>query len=297
MGSLAANASFYWKDMKISAVFIPSFTPALLPSGNWSGLLTQEIEPAQGLTVRNVSDRILMPSNNLKASSTAGVRIEQTLFDYDFSLSYIYGRDDLPIPQRITFVPTATYGEVDIEMELMYPRLQIVGLDLAGEMIGAGIWAEMAIFLPEEVILTTDLSLLGMGAQQSIALENVPFAKYIIGTDYTFGNGIYLNFQYLHGFIHERGRADLGNYLMFGGEWTRADGKFILKPLQGGIEIQDIANMTDTYAVVLAPEIIYKPVDGAKLSLGYRMIEGSESATFGKMKEYDEIFLKAKYSF
>jgi hypothetical protein len=297
MGSLAAQASFYFSDMKLSAVYIPSFTPALLPSGNWSSILTQEMAVPKGLAIGKVTDKIIMPSCNVRESSTVGLKIERLLLGYDLSLSYVYGRDDLPITQHIILLPTSTPGQVDIEMELGYPRMHIVGFDLAGTLWSVGAWGEMAIFIPEEVTLTTDLSALGMGTEQSIALDDAPYAKYVIGMDYTFTNGVYLNAQYLHGFIHERSNEELGDYLMLGVEWTRPDGRLILRPFVGGLEIRDFTDLGDSYGAVFSPEIVFEPVDGVDFSLGYRLIEGAELTTFGKMKEYDEIFFKVKYSF
>lgn len=297
MGSLAANVSLYLGDLEISAVYLPSFTPALLPAGNWSAILSQEVSLPQGLTAATVTDTILLPSGNAKESSTGGLRIEGLLLGYDLSLSYVYGRDDLPIPRTIILSPGAVPGEVNIETELMYPRMHIIGFDLAGALADIGVWAEMAVFMPEEVILTTDLSLLGMPVQQSVALEDEPYVKYVMGADYTFRNGIYANLQYLHGFIHERGRDQLEDYLVVGVEWTNGDGKWTVKPLQAALEIKDIEHLGDNYATILSPEIIYEPPGGAEVSIGYRMIEGKPSTTFGKMKEYDEIFFKLKYSF
>lgn len=297
MGSLAAKTSLYWGDMEFTAVYLPSFTPALLPSGNWSALLSQEIPLPTGLTAGTVTDRIFLPEKNVKESSTAGFKAERLLLGYDISLSYVYGRDDLPITRNITLMPTTTPGVVDIEMELVYPRMHVAGFDLAGALWNVGIWAEAAVFIPEEIILTTDLSQLGMGTRDTVSLEDEPYIKYVVGTDYTFSNGIYLNAQYLHGFMHERSNEQLEDYLMLGIEWTSSDGKWIVKPLQGGLEIKDFQNVNDNYATILSPEITYEPAGGVELSSGYRMIDGKASTTFGKMKEYDEIFFRVKYSF
>lgn len=297
MGSLAAKASFYWGDIKFSAVYLPSFTPALLPSGEWSHILSQEVTLPAGLTAATVTDRIVLPSENVRESSSAGLKVERLLLGYDLSLSYVYGRDDLPITRQITLIPTTTPGMVDIEMELMFPRMHIFGFDLAGALWDIGIWGEMAVFIPEEVVLVTDLSGLGMGTQEMIVLDDEPYVKYVVGTDYTFTNGIYLNAQYVHGFMHERGNELLEDYLMFGAEWTSGDGKWTLRPVQGGLEIKDLGDFQNSYATIFSPEITFKPSDGVELTSGYRMIDGKPSTTFGKMKDFDEIFFKLKYSF
>jgi hypothetical protein len=76
------------------------------------------------------------------------------------------------------------------------------------------------MFLPEKVMLTTDLSALAMGVQQSVALDSAPFVKYAIGGDYTFPANIYINAQYLHGFVQEAGQDK--DYFVVNVDWRLA---------------------------------------------------------------------------
>lgn len=297
LGSNGLKASYYLKDYTFSFIFIPTSTPAVLPKGDWASALSSPMELPTGLILGNYSDKIISPKNNFKESSITGVKISKNLFGYDLSLSYVYGRDDLPLVKKVTFTPTTTQGEVDIESELIYPRLHIAGIDMAGAIANVGVWAEAAVFFPEKIKMTTDLSALGLGIQESIALDDKPYVKYVVGADYTFKSGIYINVQYLHGFIHERGNGNLNDYFMFGLEKKFFNDKLKIIPITGGIVISDFKDIKNNYALILTPEITYYPVDNAEISLGARWINGKNTTSFGRVKDKDELYLKLKYSF
>ncbi|HAF06987.1 MAG: hypothetical protein QME48_06475 [bacterium] len=297
LGSNALKASYYLGNCAFEVVYIPMFTPAVLPQGDWASVLSSSMELPAGLTLRNLTDTIIMPKNNFEENSIIGGKISNNFFGYDFSLSYVYGRDDLPLTRKVTFTPTSTPGEVDITSELIYPRMHIAGIDMAGDIAGVGVWAEAAVFFPEEVKMVTDLSALGMGIQESIALDDKPYVKYVLGADYTFKNGIYINGQYLHGFVHERGKDNLEDYFMFGLEKKFFNDKLKIIPIVGGIEIKDFKDIENNYAFILSPEIAYFPVDNAELTLGIRLIDGKDTTIFGRLKDKDELYFKVKYSF
>lgn len=297
LGSNGIKGSYYLGDFTFTGVFIPIFTPAVLPRGDWADALSPSMELPEGLTLGNLSNSIVLPANKPKESSIAGVKVAKNILRFDFSLSYVYGRDNLPLARKVTFTPTGIPGEVDIENELIYPRIHIAGIDMAGAIADIGVWAEAAVFFPEEVKITTDLSALGMGTQESIVLDDNPYVKYVLGVDYTFKNGIYINGQYLHGFIHERGEDNLEDYFMFGLEQKLLDGKLKIIPVSGGIEIKDFKDIKNNYALILSPEITYYPVDNAEITLGVRLIDGKNSTTFGRVKDNDELSFKVKYCF
>jgi hypothetical protein len=297
LGSDGMLASLYAGGYTFSAAVLPFFTPAVLPVAEWTSMLYGTMEMPAGLQIASASDSIIMPANNLRETFKGGLKIKKQFFGYDIALSYVYGLDDLPVVTKATIVPTGNIGEVDISTELIYPKMHIVGFDIAGAMGTVGVWAEAAMFVPERVNLITDLTALGMGIQESIALDNEPYVKFLLGADYTFKNGLYLNIQYLHGFVHERGWDDLRDYVMFGSEWNILNSKVKIMPLAGAIAIADFDALADNYAVVYTPELAYMPFDNAELSVGTRWIAGSENTIFGQLRDNDEIYFKVKYSF
>ena len=299
LGSDAMKATYYWGDFTFTGAFIPIFKPAVMPSGDWAAALSPPMELPTGLTLIYMSDNIVMPENNIENASVGGAKIATTLLNYDLSLSYVYGRDDLPLAKNVrihSFLFDDTLGNVEVWTELIYPRMQVAGFDMAGALFSVGVWAEAAMFIPEKIVMTTDLSAMGMGVQESTVLDD-PYIKYVVGADYTFKNGIYINAQYLHGFIHERGSDNLEDYFMFGMEWKLFDDKLKITPIGGGIEIKDFEEIEDNYALIYSPEITYHPIDNADVSLGARILDGTESTAFGRLEDNDEVYLKVKYSF
>lgn len=287
------KASYYLGEYTITGVFIPTFKPAVLPEGDWGSALIPGVTLPPGLILSEFTDQIIMPENKLSECSTSGLRVGRNLWGFDLSLSYIHGRDDLPIARKITATPGDEPFEVNLASELIYPRHDIAGIDLAGSLGNVGVWVEAAVFFPEKIKMASDFSSFGMGIQETTVLNDDAFVKYLVGADYTFKNGIYMNSQFLHGFFHERG-DDLKNYLVFGLECQVLPEKLMI-PF--GIIIEtDNFHKSDS-AWIISPGIAFRPVSNAEITFGIRLIDGAADTTFGKLKENDEIFLKVKYAF
>ncbi len=297
LGSNSIKASYYIKDLAITGVFIPAFTPAVLPSNDWLSAFTSAYSLPNYFAYQNISDTIIMPSNKLKESAIWGAKIFKNILGFDWSVSYVKGRYDLPMLSKLIFTPTGTVGLVNLSSQLVYPRMQVIGADMAGGLGGVGVWAEAAMFLPEKTILTTDLSAFGMGTSDSVILDNKPYFRYVLGLDYSFKNGIYINGQYLHGFFNDRGKDNLQDYLMIGLDYKLLEEKLKLSPINGALEIKQWKNLKNNYAFVISPELSYQPTDGAELILGFRWLDGKPTTTFGRVKDNDEVYLKVKYSF
>jgi hypothetical protein len=295
LGSTAIKSSYYLGDFTLTAVFIPVFTPATLPIEEWAGALFSLGEFPPGLSLRNLNDKVITPEKNLKESSMFGLKIAKNLWGYDFSLSYFYGRDDIPLVNKIILEPLDLHGTVDASAELIYPRIQVIGLDMAGAIGNIGLWAEVAFFIPERVDMVLDLTLLEMGVQESTVLDK-PYFRYVVGADYSFKGGWYINGQYLHGFIHERKKEEMGEYFILSLEKKLLRDKLKVT-LGGGAEIRSFAEIKDNSAFLFFPEVAYYPFDNAEITFGYRLLNGNETVVFGRVKDNDEIYFKAIYSF
>jgi hypothetical protein len=232
---------------------------------------------------------------NLVDSITTGLRVKATVFDFDVSLSYLYARDSLPLVDRV--VVTGSPPNVNVAADLLFPREHIIGADCAGSLFGVGVWAEAALFAPEKVTLTTDLSSIGYGVQQSTALDSTPYVKFVVGGDYTFPGNVYLNGQYLHGFVQERGASNLEDYFVFALDWKLLDDKLTISPLGVVVEIKNWKDIPNNYGILAAPSVSFVPVDNAQLTIGLHLIQGTPSTTFGALSGNNEVFLQARYSF
>ncbi len=67
--------------------------------------------------------------------------------------------------------------------------------------------------------------------------------------------------------------------------------------LTTGLEVKDIDDFEDSYGTFLVPEVSYRPLDNIELSLGAFLLGGKEETLFGKFKDSDQIYFKAKVDF
>ena len=299
LGANAINASYYFGDYTINSIYIPIFTPAVSPTGNFASALSPSMELPTGMVLNELSDKILLPENKISEASQFAFKVTSNLFDYDYSVSYYKGRDDLPLPSKVIITPVDTLGTVNIGMELIYPEMQVLGMDLAGSLFDVGVWAEGALFFPEEVTMETvvQTSTAAVVQPRSIALEEDPYLKYVIGGDYTLSNGLYVNIQFIHGFLHERGVDNLNDYFVFRVEKKFFNDELKIVPFGGAITINDWDDVENSYGFVGNPELTYYPADNIELIMGAFLLEGKGANMFSQIKDNDEIYFKAKVSF
>jgi len=299
LGINAFKANYYIGEVTLTGVYVPVFTPATFPFGDFSNAFLSIMPLPPGLTLRNFYDHIMLPENKVSQISQYAFKAATNLFNYDISLSYFKGRDDLPIVNRVSLTPVNLSGTVDIMADMIYPKIQVLGADFSGSLGSVGFWGEGALFFPEKVVMPIYLnSPFGSYLQEkAIALDDKPYLKYVIGGDYTFKNGLYFNAQFLHGFIHERGSENLNDYFAFRFEQKFHNDEIKIAPLNGAIAINDWNNIKNNYGFVCNPEITYYPNDNIELVIGAFWLEGKGINMFSQIKDFDEIYVKTKVSF
>jgi hypothetical protein len=279
LGINAFNGTYYLNDnITLNGVFIPLFTPATLPIGDFSRAFSPQIELPPGLSIGNLSDEILLPKPSISESSQYAIKIMSNLLSYDMSLSYFKGRDDFPLISKVELTPIDLIGTMDISTVLQYPEIEVIGGDFAGSIASVGIWGEGALTIPKELSMTTiSPSFINPGqldTMQTVALENESYFKYVLGSDYTFKNGMYLNTQFIHGFFHERGKDALNDYFSFRLEKNFFNGELKVIPVSGAIVINNWDDAKNNYGLVYAPELIYYFSDNVDLSIGAFILDG-----------------------
>ncbi len=305
-GSDAISFDYYFNsEFSLQGVYIPFFQPANMPVGIFADALTPSMEMPPGMTLKNFNDTILMPRYNLGESSTAGLKFKGFAAGFDFSLSYVWGYDGMPFATYNTFVPVDEAGGININSQLGFNRTHIFGADMAGSIGGVGVWAEAAAFLPDnQVIMTTDLSALypigtppEMTIIDSTVLKKEIYLKFVVGGDYNFANGSYLNFQYMHGFINERGRDNLNDYFFIQYQMKFFEDKLKFTPLAGGFIVSDWDDVENNYAIIYAPELSYMATDNAEIILSTAIFDGKGDNMFASLTDYNMLMFKVKYSF
>lgn len=256
-------------DWTITGVLVPIFKPALLPDSAAIGVgasdrlpmvdpslrwrllaekaFTQELFKVPTVVGRAVPD---LPERSLENMQWA-LRVAGVIGEQDVALSYYYGRTDLPQPylnvtrlrseQRCNPLDEVQCinGLLETETHLGYPRMQVAGLNVAGQvnLLGwisskiqpLGYRMEVGVFFPREagIILYQEALDFGFAAANQPAgeyryhlgsasprfprpavVEDTPFAKWVLGLDYTFNEHLYANVQWVHGFPDEFGAGD-----------------------------------------------------------------------------------------
>jgi len=304
-GSDAINLQYYFNyDFSLQGVFVPFFQPANMPVGVFANVLNPSMELPQGMVLKSFSDTLMMPKYNLGESSTAGLRFKGFAKGINFSVSYVWGYDGLPFVTRNTSMPVDTLGGININSQLSYARTHIIGADLVTSIAGIGVWAEAAVFIPDaDVVMTNDLSAIFPGSplpvtQHSMLLEkNEPYVKFVVGGDYFFADGSYLNMQYLHGFIHERGADELNDYFFLRYEKTFFNEKLKIIPIEGGFIVTDWSDIKENYAIAYLPQISYQATPNTEITLSASIFDGKGDNLFTALKDYNMLMFKLKYSF
>ena len=273
LGSDGAQLSVYAGGLQLTGLVVATFRPAVLPQGAWAMAMAPAATgvPA-GITVGSSTVNVVLPDASLQESLTAGLRVKGNLLGWDLSASYLYGRQSLPVYSiNVTMTSPAT---ANVSTDLVYPREHVLGADLAGSILGVGVWGEASVSLLEKVTQVTDLTALGMGTQTSTVLDSAPYVKFTAGADYTFPGDVYLNLQYIHGLFNEAGAAALQDYFAVGFEWKLLDGKLTLSPLSGMVEIKDWSDLAGSSALIASPSFTVRPMDNAEIVIGLHWVQG-----------------------
>jgi hypothetical protein len=117
------------------------------------------------------------------------------------------------------------YANVRYVAEIIYPRMQVVGLDLAYSSDNQwvpGFFAEAALIFPERVDFGLEAFLDGNSIlrHKNGNVSSTPFIKATAGMDWSYRDWFYINLQYVRGFFDEfNDMYGLHNYLVFATEF------------------------------------------------------------------------------
>lgn len=236
----------FLKDWLVSLIWVPIFKPNQLPASAVLAVKGVDRIPLADAALRRrlhvereggellagptrVTEAIPeLPETRIE-NSQVGFKLGGKAAKMDFSLSYYYGRSGIPQPyvERTFNVP----GFIDAKTSLMYPRMHVLGFDWAGQIPmgkvgggnrGIGFWLELAVIFPQKVqmpIFQNDMPIIGSGEYDydgdgvsggtpPTIVPSRPFAKWVLGLDYTFNKYVFMNVQWVHGFPDEFGAGD-----------------------------------------------------------------------------------------
>lgn len=304
-GSDAIRLDYYpGKDITLQAVLIPWFQPANLPVGLFSSILFPAVELPLGLVVKQTSDTVIYPEFTLRKGGSVAFRAKAFFAGVDFSVSYLNAPSGLPTATYNLLTPVDAQGGTSIHTTLEFPGFHVVGADFSTDIAGIGVWGEAAWHRPvSKTIMRTDLTPLFPGSPVPIVVDSVmldperPFLKWIVGADYHFTDGSYLNLQFLHGFLHEQSRETLEDYVFLRYERSFLREKLKVAPLSGAVIISSWDEPKEHYAVAWLPEVTYMANPNTAMTLSAAIFHGEGESLFANLKHFDMVMLKVKYSF
>jgi hypothetical protein len=154
-----------------------------------------------------------------------------------------------------------------------------------------GLWGEGALFFPSAqdlyiefpipVDVTPDDDLLNPVEELvGPSVDSRPYVKATAGLDYTFGKHVYVQAQYLRGFIDEFGADHIGNYLVGGTELVFF-GRHLLFRAFGVVDFP--TGPDDNGSFVIAPELVLVPKWGSvTFDIGSFFLIGEDDTKFGQ---------------
>ncbi len=272
----AIRAFFNLDPLNLELGFVPVFKPSLIPVNEY----TERLFSPQG--VENFTSFTELPDRNL-SNSSLGAKISGNFHGWDLSLSFYRGQMKFPVPDSIFVVP----GDRVIYYA-GFPKFRVLGFDFAGSIFKAGLWGELGIFFPDKHILKTV-------TECDTILKNF-YVKYVFGTDYTFKDGTYFNFQFIHGFFNEFGDS-LHDYITFRVERKFWNDRLKVAPLGIALEVSDWSKSGKNYGYILNPSITFRPYDNLEIDAGSFIIDGRGKNMLSRIKDVDEVYLKFKISY
>ncbi|MDY6854895.1 MAG: DUF1302 family protein [Thermodesulfobacteriota bacterium] len=312
--------TYYQSDWKLESAFIFSPHQASFPDDYWNSIETahgQVLEDKYGIPI---SPEIITTSLDIEEDPNVGrlsfgFRFSRIIRNVDTGFSYYKGYLDVPVlkQKEVSLVP----GSTSASLSYFYPEMQVVGLDLAGELKSIGYWAEVACFFLENsrvrsIVNTSE----GTTVNRSKLFQDL-YPKWTVGFDYTFGvgTGLYVNFQYNHGSSDEVGynndvekRYDLVPLGLMGEpeDYFASDIRYEIQSLDLAlelfslIEVADFDDFKDKSIFASFPKVSYKPTDGTKLEMGTTLGYTKSNiydTKFGMLKKYGFIYFLAELHF
>lgn len=295
-GILALRGTYTQDAFSLEADFVPRFRSAVLPTDEYlNALFDTKAFDTLNINIVRREDFLSLPGEDLKESGELGLRLMGTVKGVDFSLSYFNGYTGVPLLKTLALIPVDSFGNMVLSTQEAFDHVNVVGLDFATSIYGIGFWGEGGVFFPDEFIVKkTFPTYSGMVTVYDTLLKE-PYFKYVIGGDYHFKHGFYLNAQFIHGFLHEQGDS-LHDYLVFRLEKTFLNDRLKIVPLSGVMTVKkdDVKN---TYGIVYVPELSYTPYDDVTVTLGAYFIKSKASNLFTNFDGRAEVYTKIEMEF
>lgn len=312
----ATLATYHRGDFTFSAAWIPFFLPATITPRVIDAVAgpdsaddidfdsTIEGDP---LVVDQVRTRIELPIQRFSESAYA-LRVHWAARYADLALGYYYGRDHLPQLSGEVIPENFFDGETtDLVVNLRYPRLQMLAAE-ARAPIGESswtAWVDGALIFPARTRIFITQSRLQdlerLGAIDEAPDEDItaiiqtgePYLNFMVGADTSLGSHLYLNFQYLRGFLFERNPSDLHHYLLVGVQIPNRESPLNFEARLGA----EATSRFDAFGALAQLRLSYLHGDALEVFASSALQMGQTGTTLGRFAGLSEVRIGASAHF
>ena len=274
-------------------IWFPTRAPAPLPFGVSQFFLG---------SARNGQVYVLTPKEQLGFNEW-GFRLGSTLLGVDFQFMVAHQAYQLPVLTGTMYDP-----DLSVTLTFSYPSYTTAGLAFSGELFSIGFWGEAAYVKPEKVFLTFQPS--PYGPILKTPLLDAGYWRYVFGFDYTIGNGLYFNLQYLHGLFDERGYESstsalfpslYGKGIFFGNLEDYAIGRLEYTFYRNSIKLSFNVMVEwgdNATAILYLPSAEFRIMDRLIVDIGAMIVSGDRTgAKFGLFRDERLGYALAKIDF
>ena len=226
----------------------------------------------------------------------------------DLAVGFFRGRDSVPqISGEV--IPTSFDTDdrlVNLVVNLRYPEIMAGTFELRGPLFG-GVsgWVDAALVLPsrtEAFVSSTRLKHLErLTVIESAPDDDVvgviqdgePYVTGVVGVDVTLPGEVYLNAQYLHGFLLERDRDELHDYGLVALRYPAVGGVWRVQ-LRAGAELGDTSSELGWLAQARGTVMV---ADHVRAAVVVAVQDGTEGTTLRRFRDLSEMRLELGVEF
>jgi hypothetical protein len=300
LSTLSALMTVHGGELSATAVVVPFFVPAALPTTSVVMMAgAGDVFAGDGIDLGTLETRATPPEDSI-ASTAGALQLRWSPAAVDLALSWYHGRDSLPqVDGEVLLVGYQTKADkVDVGIPLTYPRIDVAGLTARGALPGSITgWAEAALVLPQRTVAQPSeaqlQSLVQLGTLEempsplprTVTQDGEPYARWILGVDREIGP-VRLTTQWLHGFFTERTASELRDYGLLSARWG----------LSPTLRL-DASAASDLDGWLTDGAVFWLYADALELSLGATHIGGKTDSAFGGLSAASGARLRAEMVF
>ncbi len=285
------NLNYSFNNFKLYFIWIPVWTPAKFPSE--FPLIKPDDFILPGTEVLQMNDNLESPSSNPEGMAKA-VKLEFSLFNIDFSAGYFQGYDYLPEVKTLNYQLTGNnISQFNLDIGMYFPQMKVYSFDFTTSIAGFGLWTELGVYDYNKVTTTVTTP---YGTSMETVIDDKPYASYVIGSDYNFPSGFYVNFQYSYGLPYVRGKKFLEDYFILSLKNTFFED--LLEIEMGNIMgFKRELPIKKNYELMLFQKISYSMTSDLIFSIIFQEIESYGNVLFKDWAKYDTAGITISYTF